>query len=497
MSETVSKEKLLEQAKRYVDEGRIDRAIQEYQKIIAVDPRDYRVLLRIAELHVRLKQVTEAVRVFQEVANAYAEEGFYLKAVTVYKNILRLNPSLNEVNERLAELYEKMGLAQDAIHQYQILAHVCEQKGDHKNILDIRRRIVMLDPTNVTNRVRLAESYQVEGQEQASLQEYETLAEQLKEGGSTDQLIDLYEKILSRRVDNLDLLRRLCRIYYHQADYKKALRRMEASQGIVGKDTELLEMQAESYARLNQMETAKGKWRELAELLHAQKQADKALAACERILVASPEEAEELALLIEGIRPGALQEVKERAERQRHHLAKEEAAREALEAARQTAAEQIAVAEKPVPGKAAAQKAPITREAVAPRESAVPFNAGDTEGLMSRARASEGLAKMYEQMGLQEEASAEIVKALEAYRRLLVAGAGGTLVLERVRELEQVVPGGTGPPAEAAPPPVAKREPAPKPTPKPAATGVTKAALNTSVGAPPAGSDKKKRISFV
>lgn len=449
MTEPVSKEKLLEQAKRCLEEGRVDRAIQEYQKIVAADPRDFRVKLRIAELYIRLKQVGDAVKVYQEVANAYADEGFYLKSVTVYKNILRLNPSLRDVNGKLADLYEKMGLNQDAVHQYQILVSVVEHKGDHKAVLDLRRRIVALDPANVTNRIRLAESYQLNGQDQACLQEYETLAEQLKDHGSTEQMVDLYEKILTRRSDHLELLQRLCRIYYEQKEYKKALRRIEASQAVAAKDPELSEMQAEMYFRLNQIETAKGKWRELMELYQSMGAVEQALTACERILTVAPEEAEDLRELVEAITPGAMEAVKQRAEAKRVALAKEESDREALETARQAAASQIASQDEAPKGPTRHPPAAASRIAEPIRASG-PLTSAEAEMLRSRARASEGLVAMYEQMGLQEEAVEEAVKALEAYRRLLVAGIGGTEILERVRTLEGVVPSDAVPPSQKA-----------------------------------------------
>ena len=110
----LNKEKILELARLFIEEGKYDKAIKEYEKILIADPADMRVKLRIAELYAKRKQIADAIRVYREVAKAYTHEGFYLKAVTVYKNVLKLNPSLIEVNEKLAELYEKMGLVGDA-----------------------------------------------------------------------------------------------------------------------------------------------------------------------------------------------------------------------------------------------------------------------------------------------------------------------------------------------------------------------------------------------
>ncbi|MBI4367246.1 MAG: tetratricopeptide repeat protein [Deltaproteobacteria bacterium] len=492
MAEASSKDKILEVAKRYVDEGRVDRAIQEYQKLLATDPRDYRVKLRVAELYVRQKQMAEAVRVYQEVAQAYADEGFYLKAVTVYKNILKLNPSLRDVNARLADLYEKMGLATDAVHQYQILISLYEQRGDSKGILDLRRRIVALDPTNVANRLRLAEAYQIDGQDQTCLQEYETLAEQLKDSGSGEQLIDLYEKILTRRPDHLELLQRLCRIYFQQKEYKKALRRIEASQAVASKDPELAEMQAEMYFRQNQMETAKGKWRELVDLYRGMGAMDAALTVCERILAAAPDEAEEISALADGIKPGAAPDVRAKAEARRHAMAVAETEAEA-------------VVTPPPKGEAGAKTvASATKQAGAPGSSAPPRGAETRLGvakasaMLNKAKASEHLARMYRQTGLTDEARAEWQKALEWYRQVETGAADAADVATRIAGIEAELQGGASEAASIPTPTSEPKSPVSVPVSKPPPTSSAGTGKSPSPKArPPSPSQGKKRISFV
>ncbi len=83
MPEVLNKEKLLELAKTYADQGKLDRAIQEYHKVLQMDPKDLRLKLRIAELYVKSKKMNEAIQAYQEVANSYCADAFYLKAVTV------------------------------------------------------------------------------------------------------------------------------------------------------------------------------------------------------------------------------------------------------------------------------------------------------------------------------------------------------------------------------------------------------------------------------
>ena len=159
MTTILNKEKLLEQAQAFVDEGKIDKAIREYEKILFSDVKDLRVKIRIAELYTKQKQSEQAIKLYREVALQYTDEGFYLKAVTVYKQILRLNPSLIEINEELAKLYERMGILGDAVRQYDIVANALDRRGDRERSLEIREKIVQLHPDDIASPTPISKIY--------------------------------------------------------------------------------------------------------------------------------------------------------------------------------------------------------------------------------------------------------------------------------------------------------------------------------------------------
>lgn len=324
MTTILNKEKILEQARIYADEGRFDRAIAEYEKILAADPADLRVKLRVAELYTKRKQITDAIRIYREVADSYSDEGFYLKAVTVLKNILRLNPTLVDVNQMLAELYERMGLTQDSIRQYSILATTLDQKGEGEKALDIRRKIVNLDPASEESRVKLAEILQREGKSDEAIDQYEALAQIYESQGRKDlKLADMYEKILAHR-DSIEMLKALCRIYDALGENKKVLKLAEQSKNLTQTDPELLAMQARIYASLNQIETARTKYLALAEVEKNEGHIEEAIKAYAEILMLMPGEDEKILKKAEDLREGASQELKIVAEKRRKELAEAE-----------------------------------------------------------------------------------------------------------------------------------------------------------------------------
>ncbi len=94
-----------EVAQRALSQGNWNKALENFQKHSSQEPEDLRSQLKVAELLARLGRKQEALQVYQKVADAYAQDGFLLQAISVNKMILRIDPSFKDVNDRLANLY--------------------------------------------------------------------------------------------------------------------------------------------------------------------------------------------------------------------------------------------------------------------------------------------------------------------------------------------------------------------------------------------------------
>src|SRR5512135_1829970 len=100
-----NKTKVLASAERYVQQGKLQNAIADYEKIAKEDPKDITVLNTIGDLYARLGQVDSAVTYFKKVGDYYATEGFTVKAIAMYKKLTKLNPTAIECVQKLADLY--------------------------------------------------------------------------------------------------------------------------------------------------------------------------------------------------------------------------------------------------------------------------------------------------------------------------------------------------------------------------------------------------------
>ncbi|MBT3182492.1 MAG: tetratricopeptide repeat protein [Deltaproteobacteria bacterium] len=490
----LNKEKILELAKAFIDEGRLDKAIREYEKILLADPSDLRVKLRVAELHTKRKNVVEAIKLYKEVSSAYEDEGFFLKAVTVNKNILRLNPSLIEINEHLASLYERMGLIADAVRQYGILASALDSKGMAERALEIRAKIVGLVPEDGTARIRLAELYQREGRADEAIDQYEEYARQLeKKGGDKARLADLLEKIMSHRPERSDLLKKLIEIYSELNDRKKVIRWLEAGGDVVDTDPKMLRLMAEIYVFQNQNETARSKYIALAELHKERDEIDDALDAYQQILVILPDEEDRVEGPVEELRAGALKDIARKAHLRRQELEKEADEGVLAEDRQEKEIPEDKDIQENLPKAAAAQIEKVIEEESLTEisEDELPVDEDTISRNLKSAEASFDLGSAYKKMGLSDESKAEFIKAKDMYESLLDSVGDNDVVEGRLKLIYNEL--GVKPTKKEMNAPPLKREPTSKRDDLKYDLPSTDTKKTSEVQQKP----KKKKISFV
>lgn len=441
----LNKEKILEQARLFAQEGKYDRALREYEKILASDPSDARVKLRLAEMHARQKQIAEAIRIYREVATQYATEGFYLKAVTAYKNVLRLNPSLVETNQELAELYERMGLHADAVRQYDIVVNALERQGDVDRVTTVRKRIVELDSENAVARTKLAELFHRQGKMEEALDQYEALALSLERRPDTaSRRIELYEKILPHRPDRIHMLRELIGLYAAGSEKRKALKWLDWAKEVTPYDPELLKLQADIYASLNQLESARLKYLALAELYRERGEDREAIEAYGHIVVLLPDEEQRMREEVASLGDDAVQTLAAWIERRREDMAKEVARTEEKVKAEDARKQEVVARQERSKEELERQKRQekIRKVQKGGVKTSPPKK---TQEIISRedADAAYELGLAYHRMGLPEESEVELGKARDLYEHI-GRGTESSDISARLTEIARLLSGKEG-----------------------------------------------------
>jgi pilus assembly protein FimV len=225
----IQRDKIIASAEKLVAKGKIEPAIKEYERLLDDNPSDVNTLNRIGDLWVRINRNDEAVKVFSRIADHYSKDGFFLKAIAIYKKINKLDPSKLDIYAKLADLYGKQGLAMEAKSQYQVLADYYLKHGDPGNALSIYRKISELDPNSINVHVKLADLYSQNNQTKEALKEYDRVGRMLLKRSMLDEAVQVFKKALKIDAGNIELVESLVTALLEAKDYNNAIQIVQAS----------------------------------------------------------------------------------------------------------------------------------------------------------------------------------------------------------------------------------------------------------------------------
>lgn len=289
---SVDRSKVLAAAQKHLSKGNYDRAIGEYQRLVDDDPRDVRTWLKIGDLYTRKGAHREATQTYHRVAEHYADQGFFLKAVAVYKQILKLDPGRLDVSTRLAEMYENLQLVSDALSTYEQIAMAHARAGSMEPMLDTLGRMAKLDPDNIPVRIKYAEALSKASRTEDAAREFEAGAELLRDQGRFDDYLKVAERLLYHRPEDAALAKELAREYLERDDAKRALGKLQLCFKKDPKDVSTLELLARAFHMLGQRAKTISVYREMARILQESEKPEERARVLKAILELDPNDAE-------------------------------------------------------------------------------------------------------------------------------------------------------------------------------------------------------------
>ncbi len=226
-----NKQKVLSAAEKFVQQGKLQNAIAEYNKVLKHDAKDLTVNNTIGDLYSRLGDRAKAIECFKTVGDAYAAQGFTVKGIAMYKKIAKLQPSVDGTL-KLAELYTQQGLFNDARAQYLQVAEDFMKNGDLDQAIRLFQKVLEMDPENVPMRIKLAEVYIRRGKKKEAWEIFSAAAEALRARGSMAAAEDILQRMLTLEPGNSYVLLLRGRSALESGDAEKAIEYLEKASDI-------------------------------------------------------------------------------------------------------------------------------------------------------------------------------------------------------------------------------------------------------------------------
>ncbi|MBP1625896.1 MAG: tetratricopeptide repeat protein [Holophagaceae bacterium] len=175
----IDRNKITKQAENFLASGRIERAIEEFLKLLEDRPDDFNMVNRVGDAFLQAGRVPDAIEMFKRAGLGFERGGFQAKASAVLKKAHRSAPGDVDVAGRLADLYRQTNMIKDAIAIHIEVADLFTKKGLIKRALEEFAKVVELDPKNLKNKVKLADLYNKEGMKERAAGIYLEVAESL------------------------------------------------------------------------------------------------------------------------------------------------------------------------------------------------------------------------------------------------------------------------------------------------------------------------------
>jgi len=282
------KDKLLVAAQKQQQRGNLSKAQALLTQAAALDPKDSRTWMTLAEICNRLQDNTGAILAYENAAVLLRQQGFVRRAIAVYKNILAIAPDKVQTRIDAATASAEIGLLADASYQYETVVSALLLEGKAELAVAVLLRWRAIDKNSLMVLLKLAEASLQAGLEQEGQNLLAQAAERFLEERNLDEYVRVAERLLTRDPNNVALRKSLARVYLSTDRSEHALARLAPCCAPSTDDTEVLYMLAQGFEARGQIEKAITVLRALGEVFHDQGALEDSLSTYQKILSLRP-----------------------------------------------------------------------------------------------------------------------------------------------------------------------------------------------------------------
>ncbi len=253
--------KVIKRAQKYIKQGKEESAVAEYKKLIEENPRDWGLINMVGDLYASMGKTEAAIEYFERIADHYAKDGFFLKAIAIYKKITKLKPESPNVYVRLAQLYDMQGLPMETKMNYLEGAKLFLRKTQAGKAREIYELLIKLEPENYKFRLHLAELFLQEGEHTRAIDEFRVLATKMMAKGNIVEAKEILERIYKMEPENPEIVSSMADMYCQEESIDKAVETLERMLQSHPDNTLLLNKMGELFVKDGRFKEAEEKLR--------------------------------------------------------------------------------------------------------------------------------------------------------------------------------------------------------------------------------------------
>lgn len=179
---------ILRMAEKYRFQRRIGKAIQEYEKILSVDPRDADVHIKVAPLYIRTGRKGQAKESVRQAIAWYEAKGFADKAIAMQRLSLTIDRHDLAAHLDLADRYMGKGYPGDARNVLDAARKAFRGRKYLKEAIAVEEKILGLAPDDFRSQDSLVRLLWLSGKRQVALERLRRMDEQWARRGNRRNL---------------------------------------------------------------------------------------------------------------------------------------------------------------------------------------------------------------------------------------------------------------------------------------------------------------------
>jgi tetratricopeptide (TPR) repeat protein len=218
----INRTRTLKEAEKLLRQGRLEAAIEEYQRVLAEFPQDWTTANILGDCYYRAQQADKAVEQYVHIADHLMRDGLTQPAGALYRKILKIKPDHDHALLQAAIVATSQGALADARQWLSALVSIRQARGDVAGATEILLRIGSLDPADLDARLAAARQVLPAGSSDELTREIRDLVDALFAARRGDEGIAMLEEATAAAPDNAVLKARLARAWVERGDFDRA-----------------------------------------------------------------------------------------------------------------------------------------------------------------------------------------------------------------------------------------------------------------------------------